>query len=351
MEDDDEFGDLYTDVLRPFASSSSSSAPQPHQTSAAPEQSLRRPIDLSLENDDDDAILGAPSSNPVPSSRARDETLAPAPTPGGAADSFSKNLITSGEVVARPRVLLASGDVKLRDGVVEVSNSNLNYGVGSGNDGVRVQVGGEDENLMDKDVTFDIEEGNLGIEDVGSEPVIPGLESSAPIRGSSGDVENVEAAGRDRSMGGDGFDDDEDGIGAGAGAGAGDDWDSDSEDDLQIVLNDNNHGHLAMERDGLEGDEDDDDEDGLVIVADGDPNQAIEEQDWGEDAGQVADGERKEMGEAGKAGAGIVVPPKIGYSNHNYHPFHSQFKVSVLNKLIGIRIFFVHMGFVFPFLL
>jgi hypothetical protein len=24
-----------------------------------------------------------------------------------------------------------------------------------------------------------------------------------------------------------------------------------------------------------------------------------------------------------------VVAPKIGYSSHGYHPFHSQFKVSV----------------------
>ncbi|PON79446.1 Pre-mRNA polyadenylation factor Fip [Parasponia andersonii] len=326
MEDDDEFGDLYTDVLRPFASSSSSSsAPQLHQTSTAPPipQSLRRPIDLNLHNDDDGAMPRAPSSNPATTA----ETLAPDPTPdagAAAAGSAANNSITPGEVVARPRVLL-SGDVKLRDGVVKESNSNsnLSYGVGSGNDGVR----GQDQNLMNKDVTFDIEEGNLGIEDVGSEPVIPGLESSVPIRGSTGEVESVEASRGDRSMGGDEVDEDDD-DGSGGGGGAGDDWDSDSEDDLQIVLNDSSHGPLAMERGGMAGgdDDDDEDEDGLVIVADGDPNQAMEEQDWGEDSAQVADGERKEIGEAGKAGAGNVVPPKIGYSNHGYHPFHSQFK-------------------------
>ncbi|EXB82160.1 hypothetical protein L484_005444 [Morus notabilis] len=279
MEDDDEFGDLYTDVLRPFASSSSSSAPPPHQASAAP-QPLRRPIDLNLQNDEDDAVFGAPSSNPV-------ETLAPAVT----ADSAAKISVLSVDAA------------KLDRGTTDDSNSNF---------GIRRQ----DENSIEKEVTFDIEEGNLGIEeDVGSEPVIPGLESSFPIRATT-DIENLEASRRDGSLGGDGVD-------------GGDDWDSDdSEDDLQIVLNDNNHGHMGMERGRMAGgdDDDDEDEDGLVIVADGDPNQAMEEQDWGEDAAQAADGERKEMGEAGKPGVGGAMASKIGYSNHGFHPFHSQFK-------------------------
>lgn len=290
MEDDDEFGDLYTDVLRPFASSSSSSAPPPHQASAAP-QPLRRPIDLNLQNDEDDAVFGAPSSNPV-------ETLAPAVT----ADSAAKISVLSVDAA------------KLDRGTTDDSNSNF---------GIRRQ----DENSIEKEVTFDIEEGNLGIEeDVGSEPVIPGLESSFPIRAMA-DIENLEASRRDGSLGGDEVD-------GGDGVDGGDDWDSDdSEDDLQIVLNDNNHGHMGMERGRMAGGDDDDDEDededGLVIVADGDPNQAMEEQDWGEDAAQAADGERKEMGEAGKSGAGGAMASKIGYSNHGYHPFHSQFKVSV----------------------
>ena len=104
-----------------------------------------------------------------------------------------------------------------------------------------------------------------------------------------------------------------------------DDWDSDSEDDLQIVLNDNNHMHMVMDRTGVMG-SDDEDGDPLVIVADSEPaHQPIEEQEWGEDAAQDMDGERKESGDAAKMNGGVAVAPKIGY---NYHPYHSQFKVS-----------------------
>ena len=77
MEDDEEFGDLYTDVLRPFASSSSlSSTSQPHQPLPAP-PSLHRPINLNLKssNDDDRIVFGAPHSN----STAPNQTLAPQP--------------------------------------------------------------------------------------------------------------------------------------------------------------------------------------------------------------------------------------------------------------------------------
>ncbi|KAF2317061.1 hypothetical protein GH714_011400 [Hevea brasiliensis] len=162
---------------------------------------------------------------------------------------------------------------------------------------------------QDKDVTFDIEEGNTGIP-ADSGPMIPGL---------AVDVEDSKRIEAD----------------VGGGREGDEDWeeDSDSEDDLQIVLNDTNHGPMGMES-GIMGDggDDDDDEDGdpLVIVADGDPNQPIEEQEWGvgEDAAATsgAEGERKEGGEA--AGKGIAVAgPKIGYSNHGYHhSFHSQFK-------------------------
>ncbi|KAL3533113.1 hypothetical protein ACH5RR_006634 [Cinchona calisaya] len=117
-----------------------------------------------------------------------------------------------------------------------------------------------------------------------------------------------------------------------------DDWDSDSEDDLQIVLNDRNHGPMGMEQMGgggmgvEEDDEDDEDEEPLVIVADNDDpghqQMVMEEQHWeGEEVGP--DGERKELGEAAKVGGGgggVVMASKIGYSNHGYHPFHSQFK-------------------------
>lgn len=320
MEDDDEFGDLYTDVLLPFGSSSSSNALQPQQGSAAP-ASIHRPIDLNLQSDDEEIVKEASQPNPNVPRPPTNQTLAPYSSPAGAADSVPDNSIRHSGVVddaAGGTRVLEAADAKLREAALE----DANYGAVSDNDGFRQQVGGKDEELMEKDVNFDIEEGNTGMDDdAGSEPLIPGLASSVPLRGSAGDIENVEASRRDRNIGGD-----EDGDGGG------DDWDSDSEDDLQIVLNDNDHGPMAMERGGMAGgdQDDDEDEDGLVIVTEGDPNQPLEEQDWGEDAAQAADGERKETVEGGKTGAGIGVAPKVGYSSHGYHPFHSQFKVSVL---------------------
>jgi hypothetical protein len=262
MEDDDEFGDLYTDVLRPF-SSSSSSTPQPTQPLSAPSY-LHRPIDINdaVKDDDDEILHGNP----------------PDPT------NQNSIQITS---FSAPRIRVL-GDAE----------SPIKGSIGD-----------------DTEVSFDIEEVNTGIlEDSG--PIIPGLTED--------DSRKMEASAEISGGGGDWQDEEE----------------SDSEDDLQIVLNDNTHPGGTMGIDREIGDDDDDDEDGdpLVIVADGDgPNQAIEEQDWGggEDgvaaAGGGAEGERKEGGEAvGKGNA--VVGPKIGYSNHVYHhhPFHSQFKVSVV---------------------
>lgn len=288
MEDDDEFGDLYTDVLRPFSStsttSSSSVAPQPHQPSPTPAHP-HRPIDLNLQSlDDDSTLFGVP--RPIPAT----QTLAPfksplPPPPAAAAPGALPDSIPKCDSTPEPMVL--------------DSKQELNDG---------------------KDVKFDIEEGGSnGIEDIGSDdPIIPGLTESV----------RQEDSGRNNSG-----NDNEIRGGQAEAEGEGDDWDSDSEDDLQIVLNDNNHGPMAMEGGGMMGD-DDEDGDPLVIVADGDANQGMEEQDWGEEGGQAADGERKEGVEAGKVGGagggGSVIAPKIGYSNHGYHPFHSQFKVSVL---------------------
>ena len=228
MEDDDEFGDLYTDVLRPFASSSSlSSASQPHQPSPAP-PSLHSPIDLNLKssNDDDGIVFGAPHS----SSTAPNQTLAPQPKEPvreAVKLDLAPNSIAREDSAGVARVLEA-GYVELprrtgpEAGVVE--SEALSRGGGEG--GV---------DLMDKDVNFDIEEGNTGIDDIGSEPIIPGL-SGGGGSGSGGDAMvrgltvNLEASRKDDASGG--------------GGGSGEnDWDSDSDDDLQIVLNDD-LGHV-----------------------------------------------------------------------------------------------------------
>ncbi|KAB2618803.1 trichohyalin-like [Pyrus ussuriensis x Pyrus communis] len=284
MEDDDEFGDLYTDVLRPFESSqpSSSSAPQPHRSSAAP-QSFHRPIDVNVPDEEDEILFAAPHSNPSVSRPSNSQTLAPAA-------SVPTNSARDAAPAGGSRVLEAK-DVELP----KVNSVDLN-------------IGGKDLDLMDKDVNFDIEEANNGADAMGLDPVIPGLSDTFTVTGAAVNIGNPEGSRRDGERGED-------------------DWDSDdSDDDLQIVLNDNNHGPMAMERGGMGG-EDEDDDDGLVIVADGEPNQPMDDQEWGEESTQTVEGERKEMGEAGKTGAGsVVVPPKVGYSSHGYHPFHSQFK-------------------------
>ena len=80
MEDNDEFGDLYADVLRPFTSTSASSdAPQLHWVSLAL-ASLTRLIDLNLKSNDDEILFGAPHANPTANNCPFDQTLAPRPT-------------------------------------------------------------------------------------------------------------------------------------------------------------------------------------------------------------------------------------------------------------------------------
>uniref|UniRef100_A0A7C8Z4X7 Uncharacterized protein n=1 Tax=Opuntia streptacantha TaxID=393608 RepID=A0A7C8Z4X7_OPUST len=306
MEDDDEFGDLYTDVLRTFPSSSSS-APRPPHTEAPPS----RPIDIDLQSDVD-----APSA-------ALDSNF----TGSEAGNTDSSRLSDSKpEAVAGP----ASKIWESPSAAAEVSairvlhTADLNLAVEEEEDApLQDQKGANKLNVIgaDKDGDFDIIEHNLSaadqlngsMEDLDSEPIIPGL-ATPPLSNPASDVGPAADFGSSKC----------DGVG-----GEGDDWDSDSEDDLQIVLNDNNHGPMGMETNGLmvAANDDDEDEEPLVIVADNDVgHQPAEEQDWGEDQGQPSDG--KEIADPSKANGGLVAAPKTGYSNYGYHPFHSQFKVS-----------------------
>lgn len=305
MEDDDEFGDLYTDVLRPFQSK------QPSPT---------RPIGLNaIHSDDEEEILyPASNSNPNPNPKfnftsshlnqapvfkSEKEGLADGVT--SLASDFLQPSETKGSESGRGFVDLNLMDESGIDVVVEENDEK---------DDVLVE---KDEVLMDKKENFeefDIDEEvcDTGIGDMGSGPLIPG------ITGVSNRVEN----------------------GGNDGSGEGDDWDSDSEDDLKIVLNENNHVGMVMDGNGVMGSDDDEDEDGdpLVIVTDSEPgHQGMEAQEWGEDAAQAVDGERKELGgDAGKVIGGAGVVPKIGYSNHVYHPYHSQFKVSDVVHMWGL---------------
>ncbi|CAL9244033.1 unnamed protein product [Arabidopsis halleri] len=262
MEDDDEFGDLYSDVLQPF---------QPPVVLPPPPPLPHRSIDLNLRSQDQD--------------------------------------------VAEPNSALIS---RVSD------NDALKLSTTLSQDATRQAIvdGGGD----DKDMSFDIEE-----PDADSTPTIPGLFVTASEAGAlpglatDRGVSQVTTRIEQQVGGGDG------GYG---GQGDGDDWDSDSEDDLQIVLNDSSRNVMiggADRRSRMgdnEDDDDEDDEDPLVIVADTDPNQPMEEQMWGEDGLQGIEGDGKDGGEAGKGSGpgGASGPPKAGYSSHGYHPFHSQFK-------------------------
>lgn len=324
MEDDDEFGDLYTDVLRPFASSSSSSAPQPHHSSPAPPS-----IDLNLNAPEIPYAVphsNSPAPHPSPDQIAPSEISESTPATAAAAaidgrdEAPGELRVDKQEESAGGGRVIDSGDAEFSDRASPDLNRGKEWIAGG-------EVGAKGDDLMDKEVKFDIEDDGDGI---GLEPVIPGLSTDVAGGGGSdgaGDMRRVDGGGEN-------------------GEGGNDDWDSDSDDDLQIVLNDNSH--MAMERGGMVGDDDDEDEDGgLVIVADGDPNQGVEEQDWGENAALPADSERKDAGEVAKPGGGVAVMPKIAYSNHGYHPFHSQYKVSVFCWLkssylcLGFQIHFI----------
>lgn len=275
MDDDDEFGDLYTDVLLPFATDS----PPPPHTSPAPSS-----IDLNqIPRAASHSINDAPDQLDPPDNRLTAPTQ-DEPEPEPEPEPPLKKEEESADDV---RVLLEPPDMSSMDSkpasadvIVEGNNNNNPM----------------DQN-QDDEVKFDIEDEDGG----GSEPVIPGLSGG----------EGLEEGG--------GYD----------GGGGNEDWDSDSDDDLQIVLNDDNH--MAMENVGvMEGDNEDEDG-GLVIVA-GETNQGLEEQEWGENANVPTDGERKDVAEPGKVvqgPGGVPVVPKIGYGSqpHGYHPFHSQFKV------------------------
>lgn len=270
MDEDDEFGDLYSDVLQPF---------QPPVVLPPPPPLPHRSIDLNIRSQDQDVA----EANSASVSRVSD-------------NDASKLSITRSQDATRQAI----GD-----------------------------VGGDD-----KDMSFDIEE-----PDADSTPTIPGLFVAATeagaLPGLATDRDVSQVTERIEQGGGDG------GYG---GQGDGDDWDSDSEDDLQIVLNDSSRNVMmggADRRSRMgdnEEDDDEDDEEPLVIVADTDPNQPMEEQLWGEDGLQGVEGDGKDGGEAGKGSGpgGVAGPPKAGFSSHGYHPFHSQFKVSVDATLLSL---------------
>ncbi|OVA10314.1 Pre-mRNA polyadenylation factor Fip1 [Macleaya cordata] len=328
-DDDDDFGDLYTDVLRPFSTPtalSCSSAPPPSQPLSLSTFSSNPPPPPSsdpnnLQSDDDDDILfGAPDpkfslpsqtliSDPkqsTPPGRSIDDEAAP--NRNNDKDRFEEQEVSrvspKVEVEEVTRVLESSGVQVKSEPCVSSEIGDVKVGETTDN---------KDRVFVEKGDTFT---GQVKLEDneLDAEPIIPGLSSSSPPPPFNPPrvFENEEEDSNKTSKRED------------------DDWedsDSDSEDDLQIVLN---------EPVGVDRNENEDEEDGedLVIVAGGDQihhNQLGEEQQLGEDlAKPTMDGERKEIGEGPKAPNGGMMVNAVGprpiYNNQGFHPHHSQFK-------------------------
>ncbi|KAI3909734.1 hypothetical protein MKW98_014151 [Papaver atlanticum] len=305
MEDeDDDFGDLYTDVLLPFTTPSSSS--QPPQQPPPPQ-----PLSSDLSNDGDKKSYGG-SSNPklsIPS-----ETLVSDRNHGG------ENFVTEEEVVTRVSPKADASRV-LDFGVSVKSEPFVSSEIG---DDVRVD-GDDDESgsVAGAGGELKIERMDMDDGDGDGQPMIPGLSSSSSQF-------NPPAAAAPRVF----QDEEEEGEPMDASKREEDEWDSDSdsEDDLKIVLNEDEHD--GMNGKEHEGEEDEDGQDLVIVAGDDQIHQLGDQQELGEDGTkQMGDGgERKEIGEGGpKALNGGVMMPNAGgvrpmYPNQGFHPHHSQFK-------------------------
>lgn len=290
MEDDDEFGDLYSDVIPSFTTSVGPQLPDADLNS-----SQNRPTDRRVAGDDDEILYGA---SQLKNSNSGLGLELDAPILGkNLTGRFDSNLVASAIVGGN----ISSEGLKLPEkaggelNFMKVDDDDLNFVV-------------EDTEPKNGEVVE--ERANVYSSAERSENAIDHVaDSEEMIPVPSGETEN---------RGGAMFENE---------------WESDeSEDDLQIVLNDN---HVQMRIKGMEAD--DEDGEALLIVADngdlsgGLQQTEMEERERGGEEG--ADAERNELVDiATAAAASTAAQPKIGYSNHMYHhqPYHSQFKVNHL---------------------
>ncbi|KAK1269516.1 hypothetical protein QJS04_geneDACA005368 [Acorus gramineus] len=269
MEDDDEFGDLYTDVLPPI---SSAPPPPPPPLPLINSSAAAKPPRPSVAEDVDDdykILFGAP---PHRASSAVDVDGGDSGGGGGDDGVFGDGIETG----------------TLEDEGARVSVVSPRLGRGGGEIGVLEDGGGVEE-----------------------ETIIPGL-SRSPL--GAADDSDVNAAA------------------AGAGDLESDDSEDDLQIVLNETRGPIGLGLERKRRiGGSDDDEDDDDEDeeDLVIVADdGDQHNTpmMNEQEWGEEVAQQPgmDGERKDGVEATKVNGAIGVAARSG--GHGYHPLHMQYK-------------------------
>ncbi|KAH6827480.1 hypothetical protein C2S53_005277 [Perilla frutescens var. hirtella] len=287
MEDDDEFGDLYTDVIRPIEAQRGGSVPAAAAVKAAPSQA--RPIDLDIDSDDEKTSDLNPASalGWNSNSSSREITL---PARGGS----DLNLDSNSEAARIAGLIGKGGDGSDFESRVLKKGHGFELGGKATGESTFMEDDDDDINIIveereDKDDDLVVKDCNLmneedkksasavqgentvnfvndaAVDEMGPEPIIPGLSER---------LENPRASNIE------------------------DEWESEeSDDDLQIV------------------------------------QRMMDEQEWGgEEGGTGADGE-KDLGDASKASGGgggaapAAVQPKIVYSNPAYHhPFSSQFK-------------------------
>lgn len=266
MEDDDEFGDLYTDVLRPLSAASQS----PHQTSPAAPTSLHRPIDLDLNLKSNDHPASAPNSTPP-------HTLAP--TPPLPSSHAPPRADTDGEFTDN------DNDVKVKFDIEEANN-----GISNDDDVPGIEIPGISQNSVGNSERQNRNEGEAG------EEAEDDWESD-----SEDDLQIVLNEDNHRPMLIDG--------------GGGDDDDDDEDGDPLVIVADadaSNHQGLMVEEQEWGGD------DAAAQMGEGG---AEKKEGTGERANGAA-------ASAATAAAAAKIGYSNHFAYHN--PYHSQFKVSVM---------------------
>ncbi|CAA6657617.1 unnamed protein product [Spirodela intermedia] len=297
MADEDEFGDLYVDVLRPASGppqslpSSSNDARLGSSKPAALDPNFLFEGDDDEDEEDKGVFHGASDSYVGPTSR----TSPRGPEPSIVVESRKGRdedwMLGDGRVPEEQPFSLDEEEEEVESTVLEASRVKVEEEKDVGIHEVLLATapGKKASRTMEIDHRVD---------DVDQEPVIPGLSAVSPapsaFRGMDDSDEKISRS---------------------------EDLESDSDDDLQIVLNDDNVGRP------FGGDEEED----LVIVTDEDHHHhhAVEEQEYGDELTQAPlDGERNEVLESSKGNGGVGgIGLRIGYNSHGFHgQHHSQFK-------------------------
>ncbi|WOL17692.1 FIP1[V]-like protein [Canna indica] len=322
MDDDDEFGELYADVLQPIA------APPSPALLAGP----NLPADDFGGGDEDEILSGGSGSAPavgLPSTHH--ESVDPSSvcsTDDNHEDDWMlgrapphveppENWVDEEDVASSLQKEVGAPDApqEIEPAVLEGDDEETRVSGIPDEDG---EIGEVDTLGASKESGYPVFGGGIveNSVDMDEAPVIPGL-SAGPVP--SGAFLSVNSEEKKPSQS--------------------EDWDSDSEDDIQIVLNDSNHPPLGAEKnDRIEirdddDDDDDEEEEDLVIVADQNRHHllpAMEGQDWGEETMQpTGDGERNEMVDAAKVTGSVGTAPgaRIAYNSHGFQAqHHSMYK-------------------------